>query len=80
MKDCSVKFDQVGDDSLQQAILKGNDNEQSIIEVYITGQDCSTSSIKEFVVTLIKRLPQGLLYLDVTLKNTFIKPRPTFKL
>ena len=54
-KNYSVKFDQVLDDSLQQAILEGNDNEHPIIDIYVAGQDYATSSIKEIGVTLIKR-------------------------
>ena len=55
IKNYSVKFDQVVDDSLQQTILEGNDNEQPIIDIYVAGQDCATSSIKEIGVTLVKR-------------------------
>ena len=54
-KNYSVKFDQVVYDSSQQAILEGNDNEQPIIDIYVAGQDCATSSIKEIGVTLMKR-------------------------
>ena len=54
-KNYSVKFDQVVDDSLQQTILEGNENEQPIIDIYVAGQDCATSSIKEIGVTLMKR-------------------------
>ena len=53
-KNYNVKFDQV-DDSLQQTIIEGNDNEQPIIDIYFAGQDCATSSIKEIGVTLVKR-------------------------
>ena len=54
-KNYNVKFEQV-DDSLQQTILEGNDNEQQpIIDIYVAGQDCATSSIKEIGVTLVKR-------------------------
>ena len=53
-KNYNVKFEQV-DDSLQQTILEGNDNEQPIIEIYVAGQDCATSSIKEIGATLVKR-------------------------
>ena len=28
----------------QQPILKGNDNEQPMIDIYVAGQDCATSS------------------------------------
>ena len=54
-KNYSIKFDQVVDGSSQQAILEGNDNEQPIIDIYVAGQDCATSSIKEIGVTLMKR-------------------------
>ena len=54
-KNYSVKFDQVVDDSLQQTILEGNDNEQPIIDIYVAGQDFATSSIKEIGATLVKR-------------------------
>ena len=58
-KNYNVKFDQVVDDSLQQTILEGNDNEQPhsepIIDIYVAGQDCATSSIKEIGATLVKR-------------------------
>jgi hypothetical protein len=40
---------------MQQPILEGNDNEQPIIDIYVAGQDCATSSIKEIGVTLMKR-------------------------
>ena len=57
-KNYKVKFEQV-DDSLQQTILEGNDNEQPhsepIIDIYVAGQDCATSSIKEIAATLVKR-------------------------
>ena len=54
-KNYNVKFEQV-DDSLQQTILEGNDNEQQpIIDIYVAGQDCATSSIKEIGKTLVKR-------------------------
>ena len=57
-KNYNVKFEQV-DDSLQQTILEGNDNEQPhsepIIDIYVAGQDCATSSIKEIGATLVKR-------------------------
>ena len=57
-KNYNVKFEQV-DDSLQQTILEGNDNEQPhsepIIDIYVAGQDCATSSIKEISATLVKR-------------------------
>ena len=53
-KNYSVKFDQV-DDSLQQTSREGNDNEQPIIDIYVAGQDCATSSIKEICETLVKR-------------------------
>ena len=52
-KNYSVKFDQVVDDSSQQTILEGN--EQPIIDIYVAGQDCATSSIKEIGKTLVKR-------------------------
>ena len=51
-KNYNVKFEQV-DDSLQQTILEGN--EQPIIDIYVAGQDCATSSIKEIGKTLVKR-------------------------
>ena len=54
-KNYSVKFDQAVDDSLQQTILEGNDNEQPIIDIFVAGQDCATSSIKEIGATLVKR-------------------------
>ena len=54
-KNYSVKFDQVVDDSLQQTILEGNDNEQPIIDIYVAGQDFATKSIKEIGATLVKR-------------------------
>ena len=54
-KNYNVKFEQV-DDSSQQTILEGNDNEQPmIIDIYVAGQDCATSSIKEMGKTLVKR-------------------------
>ena len=54
-KNYSVKFDQAVDDSLHQTILEGNDNEQPIIDIFVAGQDCATSSIKEIGATLVKR-------------------------
>ena len=54
-KNYSVKFDQVVDDSLQQTILEGNDNEQPIVDIYVAGQDFATRSIKEIGATLVKR-------------------------
>ena len=54
-KNYNVKFEQV-DDSSQQTILEGNDNEQPmIIDIYVAGQDFATSSIKEMGKTLVKR-------------------------
>ena len=35
--------------------IKRNSNEQSIIDIYVAGQNCATSSIKEIGVTLMKR-------------------------
>ena len=53
-KNYNVKFEQV-DDSSQQTTIEGNDNEQPIVDIYVAGQDCATSSIKEIGVTLMKR-------------------------
>ena len=53
-KNYKVKFEQV-DDSSQQTSIEGNDNEQPIIDIYVAGQDCATSSIKKIGETLVKR-------------------------
>ena len=53
-KNYNVKFEQV-DDSLPNTSIEGNDNEQPIIDIYVAGQDCATSSIKEIGKTLMKR-------------------------
>ena len=53
-KNYNVKFEQV-DDSSQQTSIEGNDNEQPIVDIYVAGQDCATSSIKEIAATLVKR-------------------------
>ena len=53
-KNYNVKFEQV-DDSLPNTSIEGNDNEQPIIDIYVAGQDCATSSIKEIGKTLVKR-------------------------
>ena len=53
-KNYNVKFEQV-DDSSHQSRQGENVNEPPIIDIYVAGQDCATSSIKKIGATLLKR-------------------------
>ena len=53
-KNYNVKFEQV-DDSSNQSRQGENVNEPPIIDIYVAGQDCATSSIKKIGATLLKR-------------------------
>ena len=53
-KNYNVKFEQA-DVSSHQSRQGENVNEPPIIDIYVAGQDCATSSIKKIGATLLKR-------------------------